>query len=134
MSTAAKLNVEIDEAILADAELLRDVEAANEYLDEQHEWTPPPAVAKWTLARSQPGRIDHGPAVTLTLTDWPEYGASVAVSEPLTRVHTRGQAYRERAVMKVWTGLLQKRSRTILERVGKALAQMDDDPERTNGE
>ncbi len=128
------MKVEIDEAIRADAELLRDVEAANEYLDDQHEWTRPPAAVRWTLARSQPERADHRPAVTLTLTDWPEYGASVAVSEPLSRVRTRGQAYRERAVMRVWTELLQKRSRTILERVGKALDQMDDDPERNDGE
>ena len=130
----ATMAVEIDEAIRRDPELLRDVEAATAYLDTRHEWARPPAVVRWELARTQPERPDHRPAVVLKLVDWPDYDGAEAASPPLSRVRTRGADYREDAVLRVWTKLLQQRSRVILDRLAADFAAEDAEREALDAE
>lgn len=111
------MRVEIADEIRADPELLRDVQAATDYLDTMHERIEPPMLVRWELARDQPDRPEHRPAVVVTLSDWPEYGSVTASSDPLSRTRTQNPEGREWSVSRLWTKLMQNRSRVILDRI-----------------
>ena len=115
--------VTIADEIKADGELLLDVRSATDYLDELHEWVEPPAAVRWELARDQPARADHRPAVVLTLEDSPDFGGFSAASDPLSRARTRDPNVRERAVLWAWTRLLQNRSRVLRARTADLVAE-----------
>lgn len=117
MEQELTMRVEIADAIRADPELLRDVEAATAYLDTLHSRIEPPAWVRWELAPTQPDRVEHRPAVVVTIGDWPEYGEETATSDPLSRVRTKSADIRERAMIKLWGRLLRNRSDVIVDRI-----------------
>lgn len=119
------MTVEIDEAIRRDPELLRDVEAATAYLDTLHLRGEPPAAAHWRLAQGHSARPDHRPAVVLSLVDQPDDDSIRVESAPLDRARTRGEGLRDQAMRRLWTALLQSRSRILHRRVTLAISRIE---------
>ena len=118
------MTVEIDEAIRRDPELLRDVEAATAYLLSLHEWTGPPAVARWVPVGGRADRPTTDTSLILTLTDHADYDSRV-VDRLLPTRDVRDGDRRDQAVRSLWTKLLQSRSKVLSDRVATAISRID---------
>ena len=127
------MTVEIDEAIRRDPRLLRDVEAATAYLLSLHEWTGPPAVARWASADGRAERPTINTDLVLTLTDQADYD-SRTVNRLLPTRDVRDGDRRDQAVRSLWTKLLQSRSKVLSERVAAAISRIDETGDEDGGQ
>ena len=117
------MTVEIDDAIRRDPELLRDVEAATEYLRTMPTRVEPPHVARWR-------RADMAGAMPMLELD--DKGGVDPVRAVFQRRVLSDRYGRESAIRQTWRELLKQRSETAHKRVEAMLAELD--AEEANGQ